>query len=286
MIGYAFAFLTGIFTGSFLNVCVHRLPRMSSLIVPGSHCTVCGERINWYHNIPLVSYIVLGGQCRRCLAPFSVRYFLIELLMGLLFAFAWHSLTKGRLSLVQFWAYLPLVCALVVSAVVDIQKQIIPDEVSISGIFVGFFLSAVLPSLQPKDDLLVKYLASGVSSQHLRALISSGSGIIIGAGLVHAVGVLGTMLLGKEAMGFGDVKFLGMVGAFLGPLRAVAVFFLGCLVGAVIGIALLLFRRGSRIPFAPYLSFACFGILFFTKELLWLLEKYQSLVAGLALWKF
>jgi len=280
MIGYFLAFVSGTFVGSFINVCVYRLPIGGSIVWPPSHCTVCGEPIKWYDNIPLVSYLVLRGQCRVCLSPFSVRYFIVELATGCVFLVAWLKTCRGELSTAQFWAFLPLLCAFLASTITDLERFIIPDEISVTGMVVGMLLSVILPEIQPRGDIFMSYLAPRIEGEHVAGLVRSGVGVVIGAGVVEIVGVAGRTILRKEAMGFGDVKFMGMVGAFLGPTRAAAILPLASVIGAVVGLAILVTRRSHRIPFAPYLSAAGFAVVLFEKDLVFAFDRFQSFMAG------
>jgi leader peptidase (prepilin peptidase)/N-methyltransferase len=257
-----FVFCLGCCVGSFINVCVYRLPRGMSLVSPGSHCPSCNEPIAWYDNLPVLSWIQLGGLCRRCGVLISARYPLIELLTGGLFL--WIFLAHLRAPAGSVLAHLPalgaytvLGAALVTASFVDFERMIIPDEISVGGMYVGPVLCAIWPEMVRRDDVVVRWLlghAGASTSGHLAGLAASVTGMAAGAALIWAAGVLGKALFRKEAMGFGDVKLLGMIGAFVGWQGALLAFFAACLLGAVVGVVLLLWRRDTHIPFGPYLA--------------------------------
>jgi leader peptidase (prepilin peptidase)/N-methyltransferase len=256
---YCFVLGLGLCVGSFLNVCVYRLPREMSLMHPGSHCPCCNEPIGWYDNIPVLSWLALRGLCRRCGVLISPRYLLVELLTGGVFLWIYHAHVTAQASVAvaakpsvlvaipTLGAYLILAAALIVSSFVDIERMVIPDEIAIGGMYVGPVLCAIWPEI-----ILPKL--NGSSGGMLGGLAASVIGMGIGAGIIYAAAVFGKALFRKEAMGFGDVKFMGMVGAFIGWQGALLTFFVACILGAVVGITLLIRRRDTHIPFGPYLA--------------------------------
>ena len=246
----------GLLIGSFLNVVIIRLPRNESIVRPRSHCIGCGELIRWYDNIPVLSYVVLRGKCRYCGTRFSARYAVVELLTGLLFAgLAWKMLSGGTDSistatLARLGVYLYLTAALVASTFIDLEHQIIPDEISISGCVLAPILSLLVPTLH---GAVGRPEALGLSIL----------GGLTGAGGIWLVGVLGKLIFRKEAMGFGDVKLMGMIGGLLGWKGVGLTFLIGCVSGAIIGLLLLAITRSRYLPFAPYLSLGAMVIVFF-----------------------
>ncbi len=217
--------------GSFLNVCIHRLPRGESLVFPGSHCPLCGARIRWYDNVPLLSYLILRGRCRDCRGRISPRYPLVEAISAALCL--WLVIRHG--ASVTTAVYYALVCALVVVAFIDLDHQIIPDLITYPGIPLGVAASFVLPDLTLKDSLL---------------------GVLVGGGILLAVAVLFQWIRKKEGMGMGDVKLLAMIGAFLGWKAVVLTLLLSSFVGAVVGYAALRLSGrgvGQPIPYGPFL---------------------------------
>ncbi len=244
----------GAVAGSFLNVCIHRLPRSESIVWPGSHCPTCNERIPWRHNLPLLSYLLLRGRCRSCGAQISPRYPLVEALGAgaALAVVGFHGPTP--LALAQF-AFL---CALIVVTFIDLDHQIIPDRVSLPGIVVGFAAS-FLPGAPTWQESLI--------------------GILIGGGSLWLVAEGYYRLTGREGMGGGDIKLLAMIGAFLGWRGVPVTLMLSSLVGSLIGGLLILARgRDTRlpIPFGPFLAGGAACALFFGDPLI---DWYLGLLA-------
>jgi leader peptidase (prepilin peptidase)/N-methyltransferase len=226
--------LFGAIVGSFLNVVIHRVPAGVSIVRPGSRCA-CGAPIAWYDNLPVLSWFILRGRARCCGRPYSFRYAFVEMLTAALFLGSWLAFPAGRA--VAGWVFLAgLVCA----TFIDLDHMVIPDAFTIGGGVAGVVLSCLLPSLhgQHGDLFIADALRSGVASL---------KGLLIGSGLVLWVALLAEAVLKKEAMGFGDVKFVGAIGAFCGWEGAVCSLFGGALVGTVwIGAALLWRRLAGR----------------------------------------
>ncbi|HXE98454.1 MAG TPA: prepilin peptidase [Dongiaceae bacterium] len=246
-----FAFVFGMVVGSFLNVCICRMPKDESIVSPPSHCPHCSYQIRWYDNIPLVSYLLLKGKCRGCGAHISLQYPLVELLNGVL-----TLLLFLRFGPTPAFAVLFLFCsALVVITFIDIEHQIIPDEISLPGIVVGFALSFFLKGHTWLNSLL---------------------GILLGGGSLLLVAYLYQRLTGKEGMGGGDIKLLAMMGAFLGWKAVPFIIFSSSLIGSLIGISIMLFQKKDSklaIPFGPYLAFGAVLYIFYGKPLIrWYLE--------------
>jgi leader peptidase (prepilin peptidase)/N-methyltransferase len=222
----AVVFVLGACIGSFLNVVIYRVPAGKSVVRPGSACA-CGKPIAWYDNIPILSWLILGGKARCCGRRFSARYPFVELLTGLLFLACWLRLP--HLTAACGWVFLgSLVCA----TFIDLDHMIIPDVFTIGLAIEGLILSALIPSLHGLhgDFYLVDSLRSGAD-----ALV----GIVAGSGVVLWIALVAEAALKKEAMGFGDVKFVGAIGAFCGWHGAVFSVFGGAAVGTIwLGIAL------------------------------------------------
>jgi leader peptidase (prepilin peptidase) / N-methyltransferase len=214
------AVLLGACIGSFLNVCIYRIPKGESVVHPGSHCG-CGQPIAWYDNIPLLSWLILRGRARCCGRPFSFRYPAIEFLTAGLFLACWLLFPPGKAVAGA------VLCSIVICAhFIDHDHMIIPDVLTLGGVVAGFFLSLALPSLhgQAHDIFMVASIRSG-----LAAIL----GIFVGSALVLWIALFAEAILKKEAMGFGDVKYLGALGAFVGWKGAV----FGLFGGAVLGCA-------------------------------------------------
>ncbi len=223
----------GLVFGSFLNVCIYRLPRHESLAMPASHCTSCGRPLRWYENIPVISYLALRGRCRTCGVPISMMYPLVEATAGAL-AIAWYL--QFGLS-VLFVARLLFAFALVVLFVIDLRQRILPNVITVPGIVVGFAFSLFGPP----------------------GWFDSLIGILVGGGFLYLLAEAWWLIRHEEAMGFGDIKMLGMIGAFLGWQQTVFTLIFASFLGAIIGLALIAAGKGGRksqLPFGTFLAIA------------------------------
>ena len=327
-------FVWGSMVGSFLNVCIHRMPRGLSVVSPPSHCPHCGYSIPWFLNIPLVTWLSLRGQCANCRAPIAARYFFVELLTGILFLACW--LLVGKQSALLAFAYCVVLAGFVVATFIDFEHFIIPDEITIGGMFAGVLCSLAVPALHGTSSLAV-------------ALLQSLIGLGVGWGVVYLVLRVGKLMFGKqdiqlppdtriiltetglilpdkeipfeelfyrksdvitmhartvevidrcykdtevrlmpeklylgdeefnpedipqmevvtdrivvprEAMGFGDVKFMGAIGAFLGWKAALFSLMFSSVIGALVGVLLIMIGKqqwSSRLPYGPYIALA------------------------------
>lgn len=243
----------GLAVGSFLNVCIHRIPRGASVVNPPSACPQCGYRLRWFDNIPVLSYLWLRGRCRRCRAPISIRYPIVELITMSVFllhhaAWGWDPILVPRLI---------FACALIVLFAIDLEHQLLPDVITLPGIVLGLLVSTVFPP--------------GIKS----ALI----GMLLGGGVLFVIGEVWSRLRKVDAMGGGDVKMLAMVGAFLGTPGTVLTFVLASYLGGLAGIALILSRRGglmSKLPFGTFIAVAALVASVFGERMIaWYLELYS-----------
>jgi leader peptidase (prepilin peptidase)/N-methyltransferase len=329
-------FVLGCIVGSFLNVCIYRMPLGQSIVSPPSHCPHCKYSIPWYLNLPLVTWLSLGGRCKNCGAPISVRYFLVELLTGLMFLGCW--LAFGYHSAVLALVYCVFLAGLIVATFIDFEHFIIPDEITIGGMVVGFFTSFFLPQLHGEDTVV-------------GGMMKSLLGLVVGAGLIYSVLRMGKLFFGRqrvslpseariifsetavhlpdqeipyeeifyrhsdtiklhartielcdrcykdvpvrlsllskflrigedefdpekmtymeiaateivlprEAMGFGDVKFMAAIGAFLGWQAVIFSLTVSSIIGSIVGITLIVAGKrewSSRLPYGPYISIA------------------------------
>ncbi len=257
MISGLFAFVFGALVGSFLNVCIIRLPSGESVVWPRSHCPKCRKKIRGYDNIPLLSYLILRGKCRDCRQPISVRYFVVELITAAIFA---ALISRYGLSY-DFFFYIVFACGLIVATFTDIRERIIPDEVSIGGMLLGFVLSAI------RGVELSPFYFS------FKPLVNSLVGAVVGGGLIFLTGSLFDLVYFKllkrppiqgetESLGGGDVKLLAMIGAFLGWQRATLTFFIAPFFGLVFGIYNLIRKKDHTMPYGPFLALACLIALF------------------------
>jgi leader peptidase (prepilin peptidase) / N-methyltransferase len=256
-------FLFGACAGSFFNVCIHRMPREESIVNPPSHCPKCNQRIQWYDNIPLVSFLLLRGKCRHCGTAISPRYLFIELLTASLFLAVW-------LKYEFLWVapiYWVLVGGLIVSTFIDFEHYIIPNEITYGGILAGLALSLLCPPLHEVEN---------IGASVLRSLLGGFTG---GATLL-VIAMVGEKIFKKEAMGMGDVKFIAGIGAFLGWQAALFTIFASSVIGGVVGLLLVVTSKkgwGSRIPYGPYIALAALLWVFFGRELInWYFGFLQS----------
>lgn len=250
------AFTWGSCIGSFLNACIYRIPNELSVVHPRSFCPVCRMKVAWYDNVPIFSWINLRGRCRSCLTFISPRYLLVECLVGLLFLMAWlkFDLVEGSrpLGLVSVcdWPLVPVywlvISGLVLGTFVDFEHLIIPDRVTLGGIVAGVSASMLVPQLH------------GVTGP-IEGLLWSVVGAVSGWGLLWGVAVMGRLMFKKEAMGFGDVKLLGAIGAFLGWRAVIFTVVMSSFMGSIVGITLVIVgarKLQSKIPYGPYLALA------------------------------
>jgi len=286
-----FPFAAGVFgalIGSFLNVVIYRMPLDKSIVTPGSHCA-CGTPIQWRDNIPVLSWFILRGKARCCGRAYSFRYAFVELLTAALFATSWLMFPPAK-ALCGMLFVACLICALFI----DLDHMIIPDTFTIGLGVVGVVLSVFVPALHGQNDgmFVVNALHSGLISLQ---------GLLIGSGLVLWIALVAETLLRKEAMGFGDVKFVGAIGAFTGWQGAVFAIFAGAVIGTIwIGLAMAWKKcfgdkvtvapraetaegeaaelgMGVQIPFGPMLAIA--GLLYFFYFTTWMNEYFAELAA-------
>jgi leader peptidase (prepilin peptidase) / N-methyltransferase len=349
-------FVFGCMVGSFLNVCIHRLPLGLSIVTPPSHCPHCKYSIPWYLNIPLVTWLVLRGRCRNCHAPISVRYFLVELLTGVLFLGCW--LRFGAVSPALALIYCFCLAGLVVATFIDFEHLIIPDEITIGGMVLGFACSFFFPALHEvvsvqaslKQSLLGMAVGGGIIYLIVRAgklvfgrqkvalpaetrivftetsvqlpdraipyeelFYRPSDTILLRARTVELVdrcyknvvvrlsplllqieeeqmkpetvpcleAVSSEIVLPREAMGFGDVKFMAGIGAFLGWKAVIFSLMVSSAIGSVVGLGLIAIgRRQARLPYGPYIAMAAALWIFAGPQLLEAYQRWMAASAG------
>lgn len=246
-------FVFGLIIGSFLNVCIYRLPREMSIIRPPSACPSCKNQVKPLDNIPLISYIMLKGKCRYCGERISIRYPMVELLNGIFYLLIFYSFGFG-------WHLIPLfafISAMIVITFIDLEFQIIPDVITLPGTGVGIISSSLLLS-----DPLFNINQSGI----LAGLFNSFIGILVGGGLFFLIAVVS-----RGGMGGGDIKMMAMVGAFIGWKGVLLVTFIGSLSGSIVGIFLMFLKgkdRKTKVPFGPFLALGSAITLFFGGEII------------------
>jgi len=239
-------FVLGLIVGSFSNVCIYRIPRNESIIYPASHCPKCLSKIKPVDNIPLLSFILLRGRCRNCKTKISIQYPMVELLCGLIYLIIYLIFGLS----VQTLVYIILSSALIIIAFIDLNEQIVPDVISLPGIVIGFILS-----------FFVSYIS----------FINSALGVVVGGGIILIIGLGGSVIFKKEAMGGGDVKLAAMIGAFLGWRYIIISLFLGFLFGALAGIFLIMAKIKKRedvIPFGPFIVLGSFITLLWGEQII------------------
>lgn len=258
-----FVFLFGSVVGSFLNVCIFRMPQEGySLARPSSHCPLCKKPILWFDNIPLASFLFLGGRCRFCRERISFQYPLVELLAALAFIALYN---RYNLSF-DFFIYAVFASGLIVATFIDIRWRIIPDEISLGGTAAGLIFALIKSIPQWKGFPRIP-------------LVNALAGAILGGAFIYASGLLGNLIIFKlmkkgpiegetESMGAGDVKFLAMIGSFLGWELAVATFFIAPFLGMLVGIYVLVCKKSHLIPYGPFLSLAAVISLFFSQAII------------------
>lgn len=253
---YIIVFLFGSVVGSFLNVCIYRMPRGESIIMPSSRCPSCNTPIKIWDNIPILSYVMLGGRCRSCKVKISLRYPLIEAMNALFYVallwrfwIGWHT-----------FLYFVLASALIVITFIDLDFQIIPDSITLPGILIGLIAGSLI-------------LPDPFSRWSLLGYKASISGALTGFVLFYIVAVLS-----RGGMGGGDIKMMAMVGALMGWKSVLLTTFLGSLLGSVWGISLMVFKgkgRKTKIPFGPFLAAGVIITLFSGQEILYWYLRYR-----------
>lgn len=250
--------LLGLAVGSFLNVCIYRLPRRESVSWPGSHCTSCDRLLSWFENLPVASWLALGGRCRTCRAPISPIYLVVELLTGVAFVagYAVYGLTP------LLGARLAFTCALMVLFAIDLEHQILPNRITLPGLAVGLAASVFLPP----------------------GWRSALAGALFGGVFPYLIAEAYFRLRGREGMGMGDFKMLAMAGAFLGWPLIYLVLMLACVMGVAIGGGLLLIMRrgiGTRIPFGTFIAAAALVAVFAGPQMI---GAYDRAIAAYLAW--
>jgi len=253
-----FTAIFGSMVGSFINVCIVRLPKNESLVLPASHCPQCKKNIPWYDNIPIFSWIMLRGHCRFCHQKISIEYPIVEAITALI---ALLFIYKGGLKWDTF-IYFCFSSVLVVIAFIDLHHRIIPNIISLPGILIGIILSFFLPNINPLDSIL---------------------GILIGGGSLYFIAEIYRILRKIEGMGMGDVKLLAMIGAFMGWEPLLYIILISSFSGAIIGILFISIKGKNwqyQIPFGTFLAFATIIQILFGLEIM---SGWHSLLAKIIL---
>ena len=270
----AFVFLMGLIIGSFLNVCILRIPAGLSVVRPSSRCPKCHAEIKPYDNIPVLSWLILGGKCRGCKTTISPMYPAIEFLTGVLFVVCY--LLFGESLATAKWSMLSAL--LVVLTATDIRERILPDVVNLSGFVIGILFSFFMAPTDGASLWLSNLMFEFPPPRPVLSVVDALMGAAVGAGLLWIVGEGYFKLRGKEGMGLGDVKMMGMVGAFFGVRRTLLTVLFGSLLGSVIGIVIIAVTRKGRdyeLPFGAFLGLGALLVIYFGTPLL---NWYQGLL--------
>lgn len=250
-------FIFGACVGSFLNVCIYRIPEGKSIVHPGSHCYSCGKAIPLYLNLPIFAWIILRGKAHCCGAKFSFRYPLIEFISALLFTACWYQFSGTPLIALVGFVWIPfMICV----TMIDLDHMIIPDRFSAGGFIIGVIVSILVPALHGMTE--GNMLIDGIRSAYTAIL-----GGLVGSAIILWIMIFAEIILKKEAMGFGDVKLMGAIGAFCGWQGAIFSIFGGAVLGTIAIVLLQIFKAISRkkkesdqsivgreIPFGPMLA--------------------------------
>ena len=269
-----FIFFFGLIIGSFLNVCIVRIPGAKSIVLPSSACPKCGAAIRPYDNIPIISYVLLAGKCRKCKSKISAMYPAVELLTGLLFlaCFETYGLTAEALK----WAIFSAI--IVVLVFTDLRERVLPDVVNYTGLGLGLLLSLFTRPSDGTAAWLANRMFDFPPPAPVVSLVDGLFGAAIGSSLLWLVSEAYFRLRGREGMGLGDVKMMLMAGAFLGAKRTLLTIFAGSVLGSVLGLLFILARRKDseyELPFGTFLGLAAVLVVFFgTPVINW----YQSLL--------
>lgn len=256
----AAAMLFGLLLGSFLNVCIRRWPRDLSVAWPGSHCSACGHPIAAYDNIPVLSYLLLRGRCRHCLAAYSWRYPTVELLTGLLFgaAVVVAGPTAAGAKLAAFaWLQIGLIFS-------DLETRLLPDQFTMGGVGIGLLFAVLAPSHAGFSQLLPPG-----GPPRLMSLFDAAFAAVFAGGALFLIGILYSRIRRREGLGLGDVKMVAMTGAFLGLGPTLMTVFAGSLLGAVAGLGYILLSKKDaatyQLPFASFLGIAGLAVAFYPR---------------------
>jgi len=244
-----YTFLFGLAIGSFLNVCIYRLPKDESIVHPPSRCTLCGWQLRWYENIPVLSYILLRGKCSNCRMPVSFQYPIVELTTGLIFLLNYYVYGIGLI----FFTNIIFTAIVLALAITDARSYLLPDVLTIGGLVFGVGLSLFSGGMTPQESIF---------------------GSIVGGGILFVVAWLGEIVFKKEAMGGGDIKMMAMIGTFVGWQGALLTIFLGSLFGTLI-FAPISLKTKKLVPFGVFLAIGGTVALYFGRALI---QKYIELL--------
>ncbi len=259
-------FLFGACIGSFLNVCIYRIPRGETVVTTPSHCPKCDYSIAWYDNIPLLSWTLLNGKCRKCRTPISYRYFMVELITAILFSLIWFKVFMHHQPIEMIIPYFIVLAFTVTTSFIDYDCRIIPNETTYSVAILGLIFSTIFPIIHGQ-------------TLWYQGLCFSFAGLLIGGGCLLIFSLLGKWIFKKDALGLGDVKYIAAIGACLGWQACFATVLFGSILGSIIGLGMILCKgkeNGRYIPFGPFLAIGTIIWMIYGKNLF--LLYYQFLM--------
>lgn len=264
---YIIVFMVGTCIGSFLNVCIWRIPRGESVVSPPSRCPKCGHELPWYENIPLFSWLALRGKCSSCSAPITSRYFFVELLTGVLFFMLWVKIVFDHQPLTLALVYLPVTALVITTIFIDIEHFIIPNLTTFPLMIIGMALAVAFPQnwkifgfFPPVTNFASHFYALGLS------IISMG----VGYGSMALLAILGKKIFKRDALGWGDVKYIAAIGACLGLKTCFFSLLFGSLFGALFGVIMIARKQGHAktvLPFGPFLASGTYIWMFYGERL-------------------
>lgn len=268
-----FIFIVGACVGSFINVCIWRIPRNESIVLPPSHCPQCGHNLSWFENIPLLSWIFLCAKCRKCRKPISSRYFWVELLTAFLFIVVWLKALNTH-NLYVLLPHFTITAFVIATVFIDSEYRMIPDEITYPTMIAGLVFSVVWPQNWHSHIMVISHLMQNLTNfSDERVFAFAASLISMSAGLMFftVAAWVGEKVFKCEALGWGDVKYLGAVGACLGIPACFFTVLAGSLLGSAYGIVLMLLRKGgfkTAIAFGPFLGIGTFIWIIFGGEIM------------------
>jgi len=262
---YVMSFILGTCVGSFLNVVIYRVPAEISLIAPGSHCPKCKKEIQWYQNIPLISWLALRGKCANCACRIPIRYFLIELLTGVLFLLVFSKVVFYHEPIEILIVYFGLTMLVITTVFIDFEHQIIPDKTTYPTMILGLAAAAAFPVIWHTNS-------------HWRALSQAGICFVASGGFLALFAIIGSKIFKRDALGWGDVKYIAAIGACLGGKAAYFTLLFGALTGAIAGVALMIGKKKDfkgTISFGPFLAAGTYLWILFDIEII---KFYKNII--------
>ncbi|MCF6177536.1 MAG: prepilin peptidase [Victivallaceae bacterium] len=269
-------FMVGTCIGSFLNVCIWRIPRGESIVSPPSRCPKCGHELPWYENIPLFSWLALRGKCSSCSTAITSRYFFVELLTGMLFFILWFKIVFDRQPLTLALVYLPVTALIITTIFIDIKHFIIPNLTTFPLMIVGMVLAVAFPQNWKVFGFFPEVTDY---ASHFYALGFSIASMAIGYGTMALLAIFGKMIFKRDALGWGDVKYIAAIGACIGLKACFFSLLFGSLFGALFGVIMVMRKKANgktALPFGPFLAVGTYVWMFYGERLTYLYAKIME----------